>query len=51
VTRAVRHPRSRDALGRLRDAVTLPLDRLVLAGLERLDRPAVAPPSRPAARA
>jgi anaerobic magnesium-protoporphyrin IX monomethyl ester cyclase len=51
VARAVRHPRSRAALGRLRDAVTLPIDRLVLAGLERLDRPAAAPPSGPPARA
>ena len=37
--RALRRPVSRGALGRARDAVTLPLDRVVLAGLERVDRP------------
>ena len=52
VARALRRPTSRDALGRARDALTLPVDRLVLAGFERLDRPAVAAPSsRPATRA
>ena len=51
VARALRRPTSRDALGRARDAVTLPVDRLVLAGLERLDRPAAPPSARPTARA
>jgi anaerobic magnesium-protoporphyrin IX monomethyl ester cyclase len=38
VARAVRRPGSREALGRVRDALTLPLDQLVLAGMARLER-------------
>ena len=38
VGRAVRWPPSRERLARARDALTLPFDELVLAGLERRDR-------------
>jgi anaerobic magnesium-protoporphyrin IX monomethyl ester cyclase len=38
VARAVRRPGSREALGRMRDALTLPLDQLVLVGMARLER-------------
>jgi anaerobic magnesium-protoporphyrin IX monomethyl ester cyclase len=36
---AIRRPANRAALGRLRDALLLPLDRALFAGLVRLERP------------
>jgi radical SAM superfamily enzyme YgiQ (UPF0313 family) len=38
VGRAARRVTARDRLGRLKDALTLPLDNLVLAGMRRLER-------------
>ncbi len=38
LARAVRRPASRERIARARDAVTLPVDNLVLAGLRRLER-------------
>ena len=42
LARAVRSRGSRKALGRVRDALTLPLDRAVLGAMARLERPRVA---------
>jgi anaerobic magnesium-protoporphyrin IX monomethyl ester cyclase len=44
IGRALRRPWSRPALGRLRDALVLPVDRLLLAARVGLDRPARRPP-------
>ena len=38
VARALRRMTARDRLGRAKDALTLPLDNLVLAGMQRLER-------------